>query len=329
MISLLSLIIALPQEAMLPDKCVVAYEGVHVEYSMPNSVESFTSEFLYELRSKRYTILEDKEKNLTVIVSDFAYQIASLNGTSEILTQAAKLGETGIDTTTDFGKKASALLRAYDPFFDETEVVKQPIGQFELNLTFTVNGRLFTRGLGEPDSKMGYKKAESAELSQKFAKGEYVPKKLGPQYQVFFPCFGDYEVHLIPSRPNMKIPDRVETLRRAQELVNVEFEKAVETFRISQNMMESMLFAKYAPGLSNRIPGKISLSELPEELQKELKYSIPNQYSRYGFRSAQEAEEFLDSGGAMEVYSTVRYGGRYHNGNNFTGFAAILPLIRK
>lgn len=329
MISSLSMVLALHQEQTAAEKCVVTYEGVHIDYSLPNTVDSFTPSYLDELRSKRYTILEDKEKNLTVIVSDHAYQIASLYGTSEILTQAAKLGETGIDTSTEFGKKASALLRAYDPFFDENEVVKQPVGQFELNLTMTVNGRPFARGLGEPWEKVGHKKAESAELSQKFAKGEYVPKKSGPQYQIFFPCFGDYEVHFIPSRPNMKIPDRVETLKRAQELVNAEFEKAVETFRISQNMMESMLFAKYAPGLSNRIPGKISLSELPEELQKVLKNSIPSQYARYGFRTAQEAQEFLDSGGAMEVFSTVKYGGRYHNGNNFTRFSAILPSIKK
>ncbi|MEZ5162915.1 MAG: hypothetical protein R2688_04010 [Fimbriimonadaceae bacterium] len=96
-------------------------------FELAQEYKAYTAEYLDNLEKKQFTILDDPDGQFKVVVSDRAFSIFSLETAGGFFNDAAKLGATGFDTSTELGKRASAFIRGYGPFIDENKPIKQPI----------------------------------------------------------------------------------------------------------------------------------------------------------------------------------------------------------
>ena len=295
------LFIALQNPNSIRPSNIVIFDSEFSEKFFPNKSKYFDNDFMTSILSEDYLIIESREHNLKIIISPDSYQIKQLELFGSTLHDCGSSGTTSFDSRTENGAKALSLIRKVDPDFDNSVVIKEPIAHASLYL--------FLRKVGEdswtsaefepPRDQLGVRQPVKDEDDGQIANGQKTPK--GKGYFLNPPYFLPFKTRYIPAVEDQTIFEQVEKLGIAQQIVNERFADALESYRTGYESFLSALLNQYMPELANRLPGKLTYSDLPESLKAQMRAGIMFDAKRYGFASWDEAQNYFDSGGEIEI----------------------------
>ena len=315
---------------------VYVYESaLNPSFQHPIDWLEYTDEYIEKLKENKretYVVLDDPEGRFRVIVAGTAIPLFGLKDAGSIFRDGAKTGQIGFDTTTPLGQRALALIRNYNPYVDESEPEKQPLLNVGLDVFWKPEGKAIWGSESLEGPELGYYKYPGNENILERRKADKLPEPKGPGYFIATPIIRPYAIRRFWKKGEYNVFLDGEYAKLAHDLVMSEYESALDEYRIGIDSYAASLINLHFGGVGNKVPGLIDLRELPDDASKRLINNIMTDPKTFGFLNQEDASQFIERGGKLEVkyaLSISLYTKNPLNKGALNGVSVQLPIIDK
>lgn len=243
-------------------------------------------------KERRYWRFELPEKKAIVYVSEDATGLESMRTSRAFLTELRNSAGGLLRQGSVADQWAREHFRS--EFFVEAE--REGFSNIAVvpELVVQINGTALTRGRGpayEPDQV-----PEPKALKPNFSQPPDVRK-----FNAGHISLGVVSTYVYPTTGRATPMETLRLQEAALKVIVPEVEKATQGLREAYDALQSSMLAGSYPEMAGKLPGSFAFTELPKELQNQIRASLERDPGRFGFSDVQSANQWLERGSRMEV----------------------------